>query len=371
VLFATLLVGCAPVPRPLILAQVDQVRVGAAAKQAHTFAEGAFAHAEELRRQANEAFEAGDTAGSALLGERALAAYAHAHVLARIARAEAEAREAEAKIESHRKELATLEEENLRIIAEADALEQKIRVERDAQPIQPSEHADAERERARLAAARSLALEARLLCSAARLLTGDKNAKPDPKITSELDEAQKALDKLDAELGPKATAAPIDEATRVRAACLAALSSVRRAAAPVDKAPGAGDTLLSELSAMGKLSPSRDDRGVVVTLREIFKGNELHAEGKARVAELGRVAAAHPAFPIEIVVHHDRPVSARDEASLRARGEAVKSALSAAASGARVETIIAGNAAPVVDPSGSLRGRNARIEIVFVTPEAF
>ena len=33
--------------------------------------------------------------------------------------------------------------------------------------------------------------------------------------------------------------------------------------------------------------------------------------------------------------------------------------------------ILAGNAAPVVDPAGAEKARNARVEIVFVTPETF
>jgi hypothetical protein len=32
---------------------------------------------------------------------------------------------------------------------------------------------------------------------------------------------------------------------------------------------------------------------------------------------------------------------------------------------------MAGTAAPLVDPGGSDRARNARLEIVFVTPESF
>jgi hypothetical protein len=36
-----------------------------------------------------------------------------------------------------------------------------------------------------------------------------------------------------------------------------------------------------------------------------------------------------------------------------------------------MEAVVAGARAPLVDPAGRERGRNARVEIVFVTPETF
>lgn len=377
--------ACAPVPRPQVLSEVDAVRGGAAATEASSFAPGAYAAAEKLRKEANAAFTAGDNAGSQILGERALAAYAHAQALSRIARAEAGADAAQASLAASKKDFGGLDAEQARLAAEADALELKVRVARDAQPIQPSGRADPERERARAAAAKALALQARLLCAAARLLQSapppppaaalGAGPVPDPK---QLEEASAALAKVEAQLGvgdgakPPTGPAPIDEATRARAGCLAALTAVRRAATSVTLAPGAGDALLTELSAMGTLSPSRDDRGVFVALRGVFDGRgALVPAAAARLAELGKIAAAHPTFPVEIILHNEKPVAARDEAAQRARGEAVAKALAATARGARIETILAGNAAPVVDPAGADRARNARVEIVFVTPETF
>jgi hypothetical protein len=197
---------------------------------------------------------------------------------------------------------------------------------------------------------------------------------PDPK---QLQEATAAVTKVEVQLGvgegakPPTGPAPIDEATRARAGCLAALTAIRRAATPVSKAPGAGDTLLSELSAMGTLSPSRDDRGVFVTFRGVFDGRGAVAPAAAtRLAEIGRIAAAHPSFPLQIILHEDKPVP-RDDAAARARVKSVAKAIDASAGNARVETLLAGNAAPVVDPAGPDRARNARVEIVFVTPETF
>ncbi|MEO7330154.1 MAG: hypothetical protein ABI193_16385, partial [Minicystis sp.] len=236
---------------------------------------------------------------------------------------------------------------------------------------------------------RALSLQARLLCGAARLLLGAPLAAgataPDPKLSAQVDEAMDALGKVEAALAPPdakappapVPAAPIDEATRVRASCLTALTAVRRASTPVSRAPGAGDALLAEISAMGSLAPSRDDRGVVVTLRGLFRdkagkgASALSPAAETRLAELGRVAAAHPSFPVEVVLHQEKALDPRDEPAQRARAEAVAKALGAKAPGVRVEPILAGNVAPVVDPAGADRARNARVEIVFVTPETF
>jgi hypothetical protein len=192
--------ACAPVPRPLVLGEVDAVRGGAAASEASSLAPGAYAAAEKLRKEANAAFTAGDTAGAQILGERSLAAYAHAQALARIARAESGADAAQASLAASKKDLGGLDADQARLAAEADALELRVRVARDAQPIEPSGRADPERERARAAAAKALALQALLLCAAARLLqsappasaTATPGAGPAPE-PKQLEEASAAL----------------------------------------------------------------------------------------------------------------------------------------------------------------------------------
>ncbi|MFO0760594.1 MAG: hypothetical protein U0359_29205 [Byssovorax sp.] len=383
---ASLGAACAPVPRPPVLGELDQIRGGAAAAEAKALAPQALSHAEQLRAQADEAFAAGDSAGAELLGERAVAAYAHAAALARIARAQAGADEAERKLAASKTELSSIDAEQTRVAAEAEALELRVRVARDAQPIQPSGKAEPAREQARLAAARALSLQAKLLCGAARLLLGTAppagSPAPDEKLVALVDEAAAAHAKVDAFLNPAdpkvlPAAAPIDEATRARSGCLAALTAVRRARAPVTRAPGAGDALLAEISAMGSLSPSRDDRGVVVTLRGLFadkggKGSpQLSAAGEARLAELGRIAAAHPGFPVQVVLHQEKPLDPKDEPAQRARAEAVARAVGGKAAGAKVEPILAGNVAPVADPASADRARNARVEVIFVTPETY
>jgi flagellar motor protein MotB len=361
------------------MSELEGVRAGAAAAEAKTNAPDAFAHAEKIRGEAEAAFTRGDTAGAELLGERALAAYAHAHALARIAQGEALRTESQGALAAAEGDLAALDADQARVAADVDALELKLKVTRDAQSIQPSGRANPEREKARAAAARALAAQARLLCGAARLLSGGPalgapaaGSPPDAKLSAQIDEAEAALGKVEAELSA-ATLAPVDGATRARAGCLAALTAIRRAATPVTRAPGLGDALLAEISATGKLDPVRDDRGVVVTLRGAFGGGAaLSPAGEARLAELGKIAAAHATFPVEVVLHTDRPVSDREEPAQRARAEAAARALLKGAGNAvRALPLVAGNRAPVADPSGPDRARNARLEIVFVTPEGF
>jgi hypothetical protein len=136
----------------------------------------------------------------------------------------------------------------------------------------------------------------------------------------------------------------------------------------VSRAPGVGDALLADLSAAGKWSPARDDRGVVVTLRGLFAGSGLTPAGAARLRELAAIAAANPAFPIAIVLHSEKEPFARDEPTWKARAEAVVQVMRSPQA-PRVEPVLAGARAPLVDPAGSDRGRNARVEIVFVNPE--
>ncbi|WP_437298154.1 hypothetical protein [Sorangium sp. So ce426] len=421
-----LLGACAPIPRPAVLDELEHVRAGAVAAESKRHAPGAFARAEKLRGDALAALESEDRSGAQILGEQAIAAHAHAHALSRVARAEAAETEAKAQRSAGEASLAGLEAEQSRVAAEVDALDMRTKVARDAQPVVPSGRADADREKARLAAARSLALQARLLCGAARLLiapapqdssqpAGASPAGPQPtgaspagaqpaaaspagpqpgsaspagpqpggaELTTQLEGATAAIKKLDAELAEasgstRAVPAPIDQASRARAGCLAALTAARRAATPVTRAPGAGDALLAELSAAGTWSPVRDDRGIVVTLRGLFAGNALTKDGEARLRDLALVATAHPSFPVAVVVHTDREIPAREEPAWAARADAVVRALgpaqgataSGAPAGPSIAPFLAGSASPVVDPGGSERARNARIEIIFVTPE--
>ncbi len=349
-------VGCASIPRPRVLGEVDAVQKTPAALESKRLAPQAYAHADLLRHRADQAFDSGDRAGAQALGEHALAAYTHAFVLARLTKAEqqlAAARQAVAKAET---ELTRLDEEQKRISAEADDLELRVKVARDAIPLTPNAPASVEREAARRDAALALSGQARLLCLAARLL--------DAKLEG-LSAATAKVDALEQKFA-KGTPAPIDEAIVARSTCLKLLTDARRPTQRSAPAAGQEDALFAELTQVNTLMPYRDDRGIVVTLRGLFGKNEaLSSAGAEQLALLGRVAKAHPAFPVLVVVHASQGApSARDSK----RAETIAQALRAAGA-ARVEAQAAGGAQPVSDPQRpGAAARNERIEIVFVSP---
>jgi flagellar motor protein MotB len=336
------------------MSQADAVSEGAAAQEAHRLAPQAFLHAERLRREAHAAYRDDDLPVAQILSEHAIAAYSHAFVLARLAKAEQRREQARLELERAQQVLAQLDEQQQRVATEADDLEMRIKVARDAEPLAPNEPTSPKRERARLEAARSLALQARLLCTSTRLLDSKANG---------LSEDLKALDALDAVLAGQPEATPIDEAVRLRSACLERLTLTRRAATRRAPAAGAADALLAELGDAGGLFVFRDDRGVVVTLRGLFSRDaQLTPTAQAQLAMLGRVAKAHPDFPVLVVSHGDS--SAVDDARMTAIVGALK-----AAGALEVEQHNAGDVQPVVDPARrGARERNTRVEIIFVAP---
>jgi hypothetical protein len=339
------------------MAEVDTVRKAPAAQTAAALAPEAFAHAEKIRREAEDAYQNGDVSGAQILGERAIAAYQHALVLARVAFANETASRARLALRDAEQKLAASDSEQKRVSAQADDLELRIKVIKDAVPVVAAGSADSAREQARLGAARSLALDAKLLCAAARLVGPE---------TPVLGKAQGTVDEVDKRLREKPYPAPIESAMRARAECLAALTAARRPAGTASSV-GKSDQLLSEISAMGGWSPMRDDRGVVVTLRELFSQSQLTREGRDRLAALGRVAQAHADFPLQVVVHTRGAKSAGGD---RQQGDTVAKALvDAGANKERVWVEAAGSAHPIIDPSLARDpSRNERIEIIFVDP---
>jgi hypothetical protein len=334
------------------MAEADTVRRAPSAQTAATLAPEAFAHAEKIRREAEAAYDDGDVSAAGVLAERAVAAYQHALVLARIAYATETANRARVALRSAEHKVAETDAEQKRVSAQADDLELRIKVIKDAVPVAPAGPADAAREQARLASARSLALDAKLLCAAARMVGPE---------TPVLQKAQGTVDDADKRLGERTRPAPIEAAMRARAECLAALTAARRPAGTTSSI-GKSDQLLSEISAMGGLSPVRDDRGVVVTLRELFAASQLTKEAHDRLAALGRVAQSHADFPVQVVVH--------GAGSDRQLGDTVAKALvDAGANKERLLVEAAGSAHPLLDPSLSRDPkRNERIEVIFVDP---
>lgn len=350
---ALCLLACRPTPRPRVLEAVDETRASAAAQRARELAPQDFLRAEALRQQAARAQEEGDTAGAQILGERAIAAYSHAFVVARLVTAERRVTAARKLLADNEAELAKIDAEQRKTAGDADALERRAKVLRDALPLAGSKPSTPEREAARLDAARALVLDARLACASAALI------KPDlPGLT----EQGSRLDALDAALAKKPAATPIDDALAARSRCLELLTGARRTTSggPAD---GAADALLAELSGKAELEPSRDDRGVVVQLRGVFaRGDVLTADARQRLAALASVAKAHPTFPLLVVVH-----TARGPASSK-RAQAVTEALTAGGAPG-VAQRLAGDARPVVPPKQKgAATRNERVEIVFVSP---
>ncbi|HEX6276713.1 MAG TPA: hypothetical protein VFZ53_26905 [Polyangiaceae bacterium] len=352
------LAGCAEAPRPRVLTALDATRESPAVDTSKPGAPQAFARAEALRRRAEEAHDAGQPATAQILGEQALAAYQRTVTLDRLRRAELRAGEAEAALAAREREIAAEQARERALDADARAVELRLKVAREALPLPKSGPAGSpEREKARAQAARALATQARLLCSAARLL--------EPK-RPELAAAFKKLDELDQRLasgGP----APIDDARERHGACLRELTQTRRPATQRNPAGAGTDTLLARLSN-ASLEPSRDDRGVVITLRLPFgKDDQLKGEAKTRLTELAGVAKANPAFPVQVVVHSGTKLPAARE-SLRAdrAAEALREA-----GAPSVDAHAVGTTLPGLDPARSGGAeRNERVEVVFVSPSA-
>ena len=343
-----------------VVADMERLRTSPTVRDAATFAPQEVALAETERAAALKSSHDGDEVAASLHAGQAIASYTDALVLARIARATIEKDRASADLARDEARAQKLAAERREAEREANELENKLRIAEETLTPAPSGRADAEREAARLVAARALAEQARLLCGAARLLW--------PNLEG-LDALDKEVDALDAQLDhrPKGVT-PIDAAARTRAACLGLLTRARRTSdAPPQAEP---DTLLAELSASGQFEPARDERGVVVVLRDAFKGTGLSEKGAASLAELGRIAVAHPGFAVQVVVHDAAPPSAAEAAADTQRGQAAAAAIVGAGEpAARVEAVAAGARAPIVDPQDARhRARNARLEIVFVSP---
>lgn len=326
-----------------------------AATVARKLAPQAVDEGDAMLKEARRARDAGDDVSATLYAERATASYQRALLLARTAKATSDLADATKDMDKTEAERRSLLAQRADADRQGDELEKKLFLARELASPASSGPADPSREAARLSAARSLAMGARLLCGAARLV--------DP-ATEGLKAQEDKLDGLEKALQGAPKVAPIDDAARARAACLGLLTSARRAHPTASGAPTA-DPLLAELSAAGN-EPARDERGIVVTVRDVFAGGALSRDGETKLKALGRVAAAHPSLGVQVVVHDAAP-----QAPGRARADLARSAVIAGgAKDDKVAAEIAGTASPVVDPADARgRARNARVEVVFVTAE--
>lgn len=345
------LVGCAGTTSNVgRVNDAERMKKGLVGKDAQTLAPQAYAKAEAELKLAREADAAGDALGAELHADRAMAAFADAVALARLSRATDDEKAANEIFTKASGELAKWSSQRKTTDHEADDLEKQLKIAREAQLPVSSGAADPEREAARRVAAVSLVTQAHLLCGAARLVSATAPGLADAETTV-----------TNLEKGSPA----IDPAARARAACLSSLTKARRANST--DSSDQGDALLTELSNAGS-SPIRDERGVIVTVRSAFKGTSLSTEAERTFADLGRVAAAHAGFAVQVVVHDAESTPAADDAK---RAEAVQKALvSGGADAAKMKLEQAGTKAPVVDPKDAKRrDKNARVEVVFVGRE--
>lgn len=346
------LVGCAAPARPQVLNEVDRTREGRSVVEARKTAPQAFARAELIRQRAEQAYQDDDQPAAQILAENALAAYLTATLEARLTLAETRLAQAKLLEKQQSERLGQLEAEEQRLSAEAADLELRVKVARDAEPLAKNEPASPEREKARREAGRAIVTQGSLLCVSARLIEPGRSALG--PLLAKADELRKKLD--------SSAAAPIDDATALRSDCLRELTLARRPRAQQSPAQGESDALLTELSR-ADLLPFRDDRGVVVTLHALREGGKLSAKVSEKLSELGRVAKAHPEFPV-LVVSHDARVGAKDDGLAAQAVDALK-----AAGASRVEGRSAGSTTPVVPPERTgAAARNERLEIVFVSP---
>ena len=337
--------------------EVDAARASAAVQAAAKSAPQAYADAELRRSHAEAAFADDHTASAQILSEQALAAYTRATVQARLVSAQAALADEQARLAKATAAQADLDAQQQRFALEAEALETRLKVARDAEPLPVSgPTASLEREQARLAAAKALLSQAKLLCLSARLLEPNRES---------LGPLLGKVDDLSGKLRTPPT--PIDDAVALRSGCLKELTLTRRPATQKNPAGGVTDALLSELSA-ASLLPFRDDRGVVVTLRALFNlKDQLNTDAASELDTLGKIAKAHPEFPLLAVVHLAHgTVSAHDAAQAATVADTLRK------SGApHVEADTAGAALPVLDPARpGAAERNARVEVVFVSPSS-
>jgi hypothetical protein len=362
--------GCATT---VIVAQsrteMESARTGPVVKGAAELAPQQFRRAEDLRDFSLEAEAHKDNTGADLYAERAVVAYQRAVVLARLARAITAGEAASASAARDEAEAQRVAAARVEFEKSAEATAAELAVARQVTTRVPIGPADAAREKARLAEARSLAAEGHLLCGAARLIGRGAPAGGAAVDTGRLEAAEHEGLALEASLarpiGP-GKAAPLDAAMRVRAACLDVLTRARRGSA------GSGaedaDALLTVLSSHGGWDPSRDERGVVVTLRGAFKGTALVADAERQLRELGSVSASHASFSVQVVVHDATTPGPADRAADTARAKAALDALTAGgASAGTASTETVGANLPTTDPTDPrTRARNARLEVVFV-----
>lgn len=341
--------GCTPAARPAILDQTQTTAQSDGAEVVRRLAPQAFARAESLRLEAEEAHSAGHVELAAVRAERALVAFDRAAVEARKVQALERIANATRQSETQQTEIAKLTALQAEIAAETRRFERWVDIEVNAL-VRPELTPDnAARTAARARSARAITESARLFCAAARLLA--------PNDAGTLEATQKT-DGLFTNLDTLPAHQALSEAMTQRVRCLSALSKLRRKTARSSADPG--DELLASLSpSFTDLRPHRDDRGVVLTARGAWDGRQLTSSGRSWVERIGKLAEAR-SLPLLVVLH---PADKGGSASATAATDELSQALPHAA------IITTSTPAPGLDDfPNTQRDAARRIEFIFVTP---
>jgi hypothetical protein len=335
---------------------VDRIGVTPGAQEGSDLAPEIGAQAKHEQVEAQSAHAAGREIEAALHTERAEASYLHALAVARHVRATAELEQAQTALASTTAQTKELETAYDELRRKAEELEQRVREGKKHASPGSGPAQDGADAAARVVMARSLGEQGRLLCDAAKMIAADAAGLP---------EAEVQLGKVTERLAKNGAAVSIDEAADARQRCLDALTRARRA---LGGDSGGADALLTELGAAGGWSPARDERGVVITVRAAFRGSDLTRSASATLIELGRVAAAHPAFALQVVVHDAQPPGPDDTADAKRAAATVEALVAGGAVPSRVKAELAGARVPLLDPrGGSAIARNERMDVVFVS----
>jgi hypothetical protein len=286
-----------------------------------------------------------------------MAGYQRAMAVVRIARATLESADAQKALDDGTTQLRALESSRAKLEDDSADLEKRLQIAQQRMRTAASGQTSPEREAARRSAATALVTEARLICGAAKMVAADAGG-----LAAARAEIAAVVQQLEGR--GEARFAPIDAAAQSRADCLEVLTRARRTSA---KSDALVDRLFSELSATGAFNPSADERGVVVTLRGASQGTGLTDAASHSLAELGRVAAAHPNFAIQVVVHDAIASAMNDARDVSVAKAAVQALVTGGADPSSITSELAGARAPVADPTRSTsRARNERLEVVFV-----
>jgi hypothetical protein len=349
--------GCrGPEPPPKTLLDADRAHEARAVIETETTAPQAKAAADALRQEAWQLSKAGRNEEASVVAEQASAGYELAIALGRRAQAEARVERARDSLEKKKVELALLETDQTRLEGEIEALELRARVQQDQQGIGDVEKLTPERAQARRRAALVLASEAEALCVGSRLLGA-----PEAEYRAAESELGPLIERLtqgsaDKDVFPKASA--------LRARCLELLTRIRVRAGADSPESEENDRFLEEATAL-ELPAVRDDRGLVLRLTNISRGNELESHTTEQLKKIGSLALNHKDFPVLLVVHSSAQT---ENQKAKLWGETAKKSLeSGGAPG--VVVLYAGASAPLVHRrSAGALAQNRRLEVVFVNP---